>query len=219
MNWLVNGDTIAPQVALSAQMVINCEAGGTCSGGEPLDVYQWAHTHGLGHETCEQYIAHDIDEKKEICSDFNVCMDCVGPIPKEGEHLWENCWAIENYKQYWASGYRFLQGAEEMKKELSLYGPIGCAIEVNDDFSDNYKSGIYSKEDKEWDLNHEISVVGYGTDEEGTEYWIGRNSWGTYWGEMGYFKVLMHKNNMGIETNCQAAYASYEKPKASMQTE
>lgn len=46
-------------------------------------------------------------------------------------------------------------------------------------------------------INHEIAVVGWGK-ENGTEYWIGRNSWGTYWGEYGFFRIRLDKYNLGI---------------------
>lgn len=31
---------------------------------------------------------------------------------------------------------------------------------------------------------------------------IGRNSWGTYWGENGWFRIQMHHDNLGIEQDC-----------------
>lgn len=67
----------------------------------------------------------------------------------------------------------------------------------------DYKGGIF--EDKtgkgEADIDHEISVVGYG-EEDGKKYWLIRNSWGTHWGENGFFKLIRGTNNIGIESQC-----------------
>lgn len=67
----------------------------------------------------------------------------------------------------------------------------------------DYQRGIYSERIQgEIELTHEVSLVGWGVSEDGTEYWIGRNSWGTYWGEHGFFRINMHKDNLGINTDC-----------------
>jgi len=37
-------------------------------------------------------------------------------------------------------------------------------------------------------LDHAVNIVGYGTT-GGVNYWLMRNSWGTTWGESGYFQI------------------------------
>ena len=102
-----------------------------------------------------------------------------------------------------------------MKAELQK-GPISCGIHVTDNFENNYDGrSIYSEKARFVLLNHEISVIGYGKSSEGEEYWIGRNSWGTYWGDYGFFYIKMHKDNLGIERNCVAGTPSYTKPLSS----
>lgn len=90
-----------------------------------------------------------------------------------------------------------------MMQEIYQRGPIACGIAVPDSF-ENYTGGIY--EDTTGDLNivHDISIVGYGV-ENGTKYWVVRNSWGTHWGEQGLAKVIRGKNNIAIESDCAFA--------------
>ncbi|KAK2632901.1 hypothetical protein EUGRSUZ_L00916 [Eucalyptus grandis] len=46
------------------------------------------------------------------------------------------------------------------------------------------------------DLNHAVTVVGYGTDTDGMKYWLIRNSWNVSWGESGYMRI---QRDSGVE--------------------
>jgi cathepsin H len=80
----------------------------------------------------------------------------------------------------------------EVDLQLALYqhGPISVSYDVTDDFI-LYESGIYSNKDcgqGPLDVNHAVVAVGYGT-EKGIDYWIIKNSWSSYWGEKGFFRM------------------------------
>ena len=68
-------------------------------------------------------------------------------------------------------------------------GPVSVAVAASSSTFRLYKSGIISSTACGTSINHAVNMVGYGVS-LGTPYWIIRNSWGTSWGEQGYFKVL-----------------------------
>jgi len=64
-------------------------------------------------------------------------------------------------------------------------GPLLGRMNVYEDFF-SYTSGIYSHVTGNLAGGHAIVLVGYDAKKK---YWIVRNSWGTHWGEAGYFKI------------------------------
>jgi cathepsin X len=86
-----------------------------------------------------------------------------------------------------------------MMNEIYQRGPITCAMAVTQAFV-NYTGGIFVDTTGRTNLDHDISIVGFGVDTNGTKYWIGRNSWGSYWGEKGFFRIIRGVNNLNIES-------------------
>jgi len=200
------GNSNPTPIDLNAQVMINCKAGGDCNGGNPGGVYEFAYSQGIPDSSCEQYVAENLGH---TCGAIDKCKDCTWPPCPVGQTCQDKCWAVD-YKKYYASHYYHVRGAAQMKAEIASHGPISCGIEVTDSF-EKYVGGIYSEFKFFPMINHEISVVGYGKDREtGQEYWIGRNSWGTYWGEGGFFRMATGKYGLGIELDCTAAIPSFE---------
>jgi len=67
-------------------------------------------------------------------------------------------------------------------------GPL--AISVDASSWSSYESGVYNGCNQTTpDIDHEVQLVGYGTDPNLGDYWLVRNSWTSLWGERGYIRI------------------------------
>nr|AFK34042.1 unknown [Lotus japonicus] len=93
-------------------------------------------------------------------------------------------------------------GAEdELKHAVAFARPVSVAFQVVDGFR-LYKEGVYTSDtcgNTPMDVNHAVLAVGYGV-ENNVPYWIIKNSWGSTWGDHGYFKMELGKNMCGVAT-------------------
>lgn len=187
-----------PDINLAIQVILNCgqEVAGTCHGGTATGAYQYVYENGIPDSTCQQYKAIDQD-----CTSENVCRNC---------NPWgsSNCFAVTDYDKYQITEYGKVTTAPNMAAEIVARGPISCGVDAGP--LESYTGGILECPTNATNIDHIIALVGYGEEIDSTtgqltKYWIGRNSWGSYWGEYGWFKIRRGQNDCAIESQCSWA--------------
>ena len=93
----------------------------------------------------------------------------------------------------------------DLKEKIAQYGVASVSISAGNTPFMSYSSGILDDEECQplSDVDHAVAAVGYGS-ENGIDYWIVRNSWGTSWGEEGYVRMIRNKDNQ-----CQIASQAF----------
>jgi C1A family cysteine protease len=93
------------------------------------------------------------------------------------------------------TGYKTVTNKpQDIKKHISTKGPVSACMIVYGDFY-SYRSGVYKHVSGSKSGGHCVSIVGYN---DAGKYWICKNSWGTSWGDSGFFKIAY--GECGIET-------------------
>lgn len=99
------------------------------------------------------------------------------------------------------SGYTAVCSEESIKTLVYTVGPVSACLDANSMVY--YSSGIDNPSTTLCPSNyidHCVAIVGYGVS-NGTPYWKIKNSWGTSWGEQGYYRLIRGKGACGINTN------------------
>jgi C1A family cysteine protease len=130
-------------------------------------------------------------------------LECVktGGLADEGSYPYtagdQNCTNLASDWQTRAikiTGEKKMTSSADMKTWISTRGPLTACFIVYDDFF-AYRSGIYRHVSGGQAGGHCVSIVGY--DDNGG-FWICKNSWGTSWGEAGFFCIAY--GECGIDT-------------------
>uniref|UniRef100_A0A1I8BXW2 Pept_C1 domain-containing protein n=1 Tax=Meloidogyne hapla TaxID=6305 RepID=A0A1I8BXW2_MELHA len=166
-----------------------------CEGGWPSKAWQWIEINGLCTGTDNVW--------KNGCKPYPYA-------PKENaQQVQCESKCNENWNTEYSEDKKFANSAaflindnateEAIKEELQTNGPLVAAFMVYKDFM-SYKSG---KTPNSTEIGgHAVVILGYGTQKcNGKEmpFWIVKNSWGTDWGDEGFFKIRRGGNECGFE--------------------
>jgi C1A family cysteine protease len=82
-------------------------------------------------------------------------------------------------------------------------GPVAVLINGDSLSSSNYINGVFSDPSCSTSLDHTVVIVGWGTQPANgstpaINYWIMKNSWGSSWGQNGFFLIQRGLNMCGI---------------------
>eukprot|EP00571_Detonula_confervacea_P014810 CAMPEP_0172300954 /NCGR_PEP_ID=MMETSP1058-20130122/2948_1 /TAXON_ID=83371 /ORGANISM="Detonula confervacea, Strain CCMP 353" /LENGTH=355 /DNA_ID=CAMNT_0013010915 /DNA_START=12 /DNA_END=1079 /DNA_ORIENTATION=- len=195
-------------INLSIQFILNCgsEMAGSCYGGSHTGAYQFIKEHGsVPFDTCQPYLACSSNSKEGFCghvdttcTPLNTCRTCSTFSANGG-----SCQPLNYYPNATVAEYGEINAEDnaervtKIKMEIHARGPVSASINANP--LQSFLGGkVFDDKEVGRGPDHVTSIVGWGV-EDGKEHWIIRNSWGTYWGEGGFFRVLTGDNILGVE--------------------
>lgn len=83
------------------------------------------------------------------------------------------------------AAWHSIQSISGMKTWIAACGPLAVGFSVYEDFT-SYASGVYHHVSGDLLGGHAVCIVGY---DDTQRCWICKNSWGTSWGEQGFFRI------------------------------
>ena len=101
---------------------------------------------------------------------------------------------------YKATNIHYITNPKDVQMHLMQGGSVEAHLDVYDDFH-SYKSGIYVHTHGAYSGGHAVKIIGWGN-QNGTDYWVVANSWGTDWGMNGVFWIKF--GQCSIDSECHS---------------
>ena len=120
---------------------------------------------------------------------------CVPPTPYKSSCPFA-CYNLQPLKKYVFRDALMESSPLNIKLSLLNSGPVAGVMRVFEDFL-YYKSGIYTQKAGKELGETMVRIIGWGV-QNGVNYWICANHWGTKWGEKGYVRIAF--GQLGIDT-------------------
>jgi len=166
-----------PLTEFSEQQLVSCEKEDDgCDGGTQENSFDYYKTNGFMLEVDYPYKSG------------------AGHVPK--------CkYDSSNVQGHVASWHQLSTDEDEIMATVAAEGPLTVA--VNADYFQTYWGGILNVSKRKCpggddNLDHAVLIVGYGTSDDGVDYWIIKNSWTSDWGEDGYIRVIRGTDCCGV---------------------
>ncbi|XP_057422293.1 vignain-like [Lotus japonicus] len=151
-------------VSLSEQELVDCdvEVNEGCNGGFMAKALEFIKEKGITSESIYPYTATDgTCNTQKMVNEPAVSIDGYEIVPENNE-------------------VALLKAAANQ--------PISVGIDAGGSDFQFYSEGVFTG-DCGTELDHGVAIVGYGAAQDGTKYWIVKNSWGADWGEQGYIRM------------------------------
>lgn len=160
-------------VSMSEEMLVDCsKQNHGCQGGSMDLAFEYVETNGICTESSYPYTAGG--GRSGTCK-ASSCTKALSPGA--------------------VTGYHDVQPSTQALMSAVQLQPVSIAVEADKSVFQSYKSGVMTGMCGT-KLDHGILVVGYGT-EDGTDYWLVKNSWGAVWGMQGYGHLERGKGGEG----------------------
>ncbi|EGC36209.1 hypothetical protein DICPUDRAFT_151351 [Dictyostelium purpureum] len=176
------------KVTLSPQYMMDCDGSCTsnsgcnngCKGGFVGKAFEFLINNGVVPDTCLSYKASKDDSCPQSCDDGTP---------------------FSNQTKFRASSCQKFPTIQDAQVEIMTNGPVVATLMLYDDFKPyKWANNIYVKgENAKTVESHAVRVVGWGKSDSGVLYWIAANSWGSGWGDGGYFKIIRGTDEVGFE--------------------
>jgi hypothetical protein len=162
---MITNDAPDTDINLAEQYILSCVYGGSsCQGGWLEDAFEFLRMAGAPAEGCFTYMGNDAIPCRASC---HTTLDLVEKL--------DGWWNVT------------FDDADQVTIKTALQeGPLAATLMIHDNFM-GYTDGIYDAHGSSSTGNgHTVLLVGY---DDVQQCWIAKNSWGTGWGEDGFFRV------------------------------